>query len=57
MDLEVTLKKNGAVVGREVISNPQDGDVAAAAGRLFDQARRANPDETMWDAQINVKSV
>jgi len=45
------------VIGQEVITNPKDGDLAAAAGRLFDAARRAHPNEPMWDAQIDIKRI
>ena len=57
MDVEVTLKKSGRVVGSETVTNPQVGDITAAAGRLFEQARRARPGEPLWDAQVDVRGV
>ena len=57
MDVEVTLKKSGRVVGSETVTNPQVGDITAAAGRLFEQARRERPGEPLWDAQVDVRGV
>lgn len=56
MDLDVSIVKNGQTLATERLTDPQDGEVTAAIGRVSAQARQA-VGGTFWPAQIDVREV
>lgn len=54
MNLNISIRKDGKELAGEVISNPHDGDITSAIGRLFHAVRMTQPDEVLWDCQIDL---
>jgi hypothetical protein len=54
VEIEVTLKKGRAVIVREVISEPKQGDLTIVIGRVLARARRL-VDGPVWDCQIDIR--
>jgi hypothetical protein len=55
MIIEVTVTKDGSVVGSATVENPLDGEVAATIKRAMDRARAELGDAPLWPCVINVR--
>jgi hypothetical protein len=54
MDIDVTVTKDGQVIGREHLEDPSEGDVADAIGRITGAERRRTG-KTIWPVVIDVR--
>lgn len=56
MKIEISIAKDGKILAEEVITNPPQGELAAAIGRVFDRARQKS-NAPIWDCQIGVRQM
>jgi hypothetical protein len=56
MEIRISLKKGRKLIASEVISNPRQGDLTVAIGRVIADARKLL-DAPAWDCQIVVRKV
>ena len=55
MNIQVTITKNGAVIGMALAVDPQDGEVVEAINRAIQRAEEESPDGKLWPIQIDVR--
>lgn len=56
MKLRISLKKESNLIAEEIISEPKQGDLASAIGRVFDAARH-KVSAPLWECEIDVRQI
>ena len=55
MDFRVSVMKDGVALASEVVSDPAEGDITKAIGRVLAEARIAQGGGTLWPCQIDIR--
>lgn len=56
MKVTVSLSRDGKELARQVVTNPKEGEIAAAISSVYASARAKVKGSSLWDCEINLRS-